>query len=72
MVNDKKYFNKTDDNDSSDPKKEIPDELDNNRYNRYSRYNKYGKYNRDYYYYDRRYEKKGSLMMSSIIFPITV
>ncbi len=66
-----------DDNDCShnnDSEKKMPNESDNsddNRYDGYSEYNEYGEYNKGYYYCDRRYERRGSLMMSPIIFSVT-
>ncbi len=47
------------------------DNSDDDRYNGYGEYNKYSKYNKDYYYYDKRYERRKSLMMNLIIFLIT-
>uniref|UniRef100_U9SK39 Uncharacterized protein n=1 Tax=Rhizophagus irregularis (strain DAOM 181602 / DAOM 197198 / MUCL 43194) TaxID=747089 RepID=U9SK39_RHIID len=48
---------------------EMPDDSDNDGYNGYSGYNECGEYDRGYYYRDRRYERRGSPMMSPIIFP---
>ncbi|EXX67564.1 uncharacterized protein OCT59_021833 [Rhizophagus irregularis] len=50
---------------------EMPDDSDNDGYNGYSGYNECGEYDRGYYYRDRRYERRGSPMMSPIIFPVT-
>ncbi|CAG8626928.1 14834_t:CDS:2 [Cetraspora pellucida] len=47
------------------------DELDDDEYNEYNIYDEYSGYDRGYYYHDRRYERKSSLMMSSIISPVT-
>ena len=44
----------------------IPDDS-NNEYNRYGKYNKYSEHDSDYYYRNKKYERKTSLMMSSII-----
>jgi len=46
------------------------DESDDNGYDQYGRYNEYGKRDKGYYYCDRRYERKVSLMMSPIISPV--
>ncbi|RGB35192.1 hypothetical protein C1646_759645 [Rhizophagus diaphanus] len=53
----------------NDSEEEMPDESDDNEYDRYGRYNEYGECDRGYYYRDRRYERKTSPMMSSIISP---
>jgi len=49
-----------------DSKDEISDDS-NNEYDIYDGYNEYGECDSSYYYHDERYEKKISLMMSSII-----
>jgi hypothetical protein len=51
---------------------EMPDDSDDDGYNGYGGYNnEYGERDRGYYYRDGRYERRGSLMMSPIIFPVT-
>ena len=76
---DNMYFNKTNnanthdsDSNSSNNDSDYNDsnDLDDEGYNGYGGYNEYGKYDKDYYYCDRRYERKGSLLMSPIIFLI--
>ncbi|RIA96162.1 hypothetical protein C1645_815734 [Glomus cerebriforme] len=47
---------------NNDFEEKMPDDSDVNEY-----HDKYSKYNRSYYYHNRRYEKKVSLMMSPII-----
>jgi hypothetical protein len=58
-----------DKNDSNDSEEEIPDKSDDDRYNGYD---EYSERDRDYYYRDKRYERKISPMMSSIISPVIV
>ena len=80
------YFDETNDanthdgnsnlcNDISDSNSNSEDKMlndsDDNGYNGYSGYNEYGKCDRGYYYHVRRYEKRGSLMISPIIFLVT-
>ncbi len=57
---------------SDDSKGERLDKLDDDKYNEYGRYNKYNKHNKGYYYSNRRYEKRGSPIMSPIILSIIV
>lgn len=57
-----------DDNDcnhDNDSEEKMPDDSDDNGYN------EYGKYDRGYYYYNRGYERKISLMVSPIISLVT-
>ncbi|RIA87593.1 hypothetical protein C1645_854263 [Glomus cerebriforme] len=65
-----------DDSDSdSNSEDEIPDDSDDDGYNRYGGYggyNEYGEHDRGYYYRDRRYERRGSPMMSPIISLVTI
>ncbi|CAG8527298.1 4461_t:CDS:2 [Dentiscutata heterogama] len=56
---------------NNDSEEERLNESDNDRYNGYDRYDEYGRCNRGYYYCDRRYERKSSPMISSIILPVT-
>ncbi|PKC54063.1 hypothetical protein RhiirA1_478043 [Rhizophagus irregularis] len=62
-------------NNISDPNSnsgdEMPDDSDDDGYNGYSGYNECGECDRGYYYRDRRYERRGSSMMSPIISPVT-
>ena len=62
-------------NDDSDPnsnsEEEMSDDSNDDAYNRYSEYNEYGECDRGYYYCDRRYERRGSPMMSPIISSVT-
>ncbi|GBB88496.1 hypothetical protein RclHR1_01500026 [Rhizophagus clarus] len=59
------------DSDSNDSEEEMADDSDDDGYNGYGEYNEYGERDRGYYYRDRRYERRGSPMMSPIISPVT-
>ncbi len=64
-----------DDSDCSydnDSEKKISDDSDDDRYNGYNEYDEYDRHNRGYYYYNRRYEKRGFPMISPIISPVTI
>ena len=52
-------------------KQTMPDDSDDDGYNGYGGYNEYGERDRGYYYHDRRYERRGSPLMSPIISPVT-
>lgn len=45
-------------NSNNDFEEKMPVDSDNDKYNKYSKYDKYSELNRDYYYHNRRYEKK--------------
>ncbi len=63
------------DNSSNNFEEKILDDsnlYNNNGYNGYNGYNEYGSYNKDYYYHDKRYKRKSSLIISPIISLITI
>ena len=61
-----------DSNFNNNSEDEMLDDSDNDEYNEYSGYNEYGKHDRDYYYCNRRYERRGFPLMSPIILLVTV
>ncbi len=60
-----------DESDSDDSEDEMSDDSNNDKYNGYNGYNEYSECDKDYYYHDKRYKRKGSLMINPIIFLIT-